>query len=411
MNLYILLLSLYAAGTDISIRQYEAQYPDFDQQKISTEAFKIAQNKFSPIKSGAEVEITTKIGEKIKGRYSGINAGNVTIDTHRISWIDIPDEKKYLFSEDECKKAQEEFNANYLKACREKYLEKRRRDIIDFKKSALTAGNAIELADGDILYSAEIIKKSFEGISIKYSNRVIDLKYTQLSPTSRELIKSDFGFTTIDDVTYNNVQVIETGVSTVKFYNEKGEVEVLSFGHLPEEIQKLLGYSSAREAEYNKSRMKQFEEQSARELKSIEEHAGWFIDKNYYKDSFYQETRTCYYYDGRKAVHCSKLEAYEVIAGKVLQVVKSSDGILVRISFEDRHRTVFVKTKNCSQYAEGNFVSFLCIPDGTFSTINSQPQKRTIRQYKDITISPEIHQKLRAEIWEDWGERKRKAKP
>lgn len=121
---------------------------------------------------------------------------------------------------------------------------------INFRKSYLVAKNAIELANGEVLASVEIINLSYNCIKIIYNKSTVDLKYTQLSPISRELIKSNFGFTTLDNVIYKNVQVIETDVSTVKFYNENGEIAIILFRRLPKDIQAILGYSADKEAEH-----------------------------------------------------------------------------------------------------------------------------------------------------------------
>lgn len=130
MNLKFLLMiclisCLSSIGAEISMGQYEEQYPAFNQQSVRDEAQAIAQNKFTTISLGSEVELTTKIGQRVKGKYWGINLGNVIIGSSRISCVDIPDEKLYLFSEDECKKRQEEFIVNSLEESQKRYLAKK----------------------------------------------------------------------------------------------------------------------------------------------------------------------------------------------------------------------------------------------------------------------------------------------
>lgn len=325
-------------GADISFEEYEENYPVYDQQKANDEAQSLAKSKFSPIERGTVVEITTKIGERIKGKYWGINTGNITIGTRSVSWIDVPDNKKYLFSEDECKKLREGFASNYLIECKNKYLAKKSQDVIDYKKNILTTKNAIELADGNILHSAEIIKKTPTAISIKYNNRVIDLKYTQLSESSRKLIKSEFGFTTVEGITYNDVQVIGNGVSTLNFYNDKGEIEVVSFSNLPEKIQSLFGYSLEKENAYNKDRIKHFEISSAVELKSLQEHAAMIYEnkRKERQNSWIQYIHVC----GKAAQYENLLKAKQVFNEKYINNKICWDGEVVSIGeYEDESRT------------------------------------------------------------------------
>lgn len=271
MNLFIFvmffLMSLSLISAEISddisyktsIQQYREQYPVFNKENALEEAPKIAQNKFFPISLGTEVEIKTNRGSVVKGKYLGLNLGDLVIGNRKISWIDVPEEKKYLFSEYECKKLREEFIENYLRESREQYLKKRLQDIAAFEhaswkalKAKLIEKKGIELSNGNILYFVEIIKKSFDGISIKHNDSIIDLKYNQISSLSRGSINSDFEFKTLDNCFYRNVKVIETSISTVKFYNSQDEMEEINFSRLPKDIQDKLGYSAEAEAEYKR---------------------------------------------------------------------------------------------------------------------------------------------------------------
>ena len=146
-----------------------------------------------------------------------------------------------------------------MRESREQYLEKKNQDIVAFQnasvkalKAELIEKNGIELSNGNILYAVEIIKKSFDGITIKHNDSIIDLKYTQISSLSRESINSDFEFTTLDKCFYRNVKVIETSISTVKFYNSQDTIEEINFSRLPKNIQDELGYSAEAEAEYKR---------------------------------------------------------------------------------------------------------------------------------------------------------------
>ena len=131
-------------------------------------------------------------------------------------------------------------------------------------------------------------------------------------------------------------------------------------------------------------------------------------DDDYSRDSFYNETKLFYCYDGKQAAYYAKFEGCGIIDGTVFQVVNALQGLLVTPSRGNRRNVIFIKTCNYFKYTVDDSVSLLCIPDGTFSYINSLSQERTINQFVDVTITPEIHKKFRAEIWEDWGEKKRR---
>ena len=87
MNLFIfgmfflMSLSLISAERSFerSTQRYREQYPVFNKENAIEEATKIAQNKFSPISLGTEVEIKTNRGSVAQGKYWGLNLGDLEL--------------------------------------------------------------------------------------------------------------------------------------------------------------------------------------------------------------------------------------------------------------------------------------------------------------------------------------------
>lgn len=254
--IYLLLYSFQVQSKEFeTLESFASNYPIFEQGTIESEAKKeLNKMGFKLAKIGDQITIRTKIGGYYKGKYNGKNyQDNIEIGFSRIAWVDIPDDKRYLFSEEYLEKKTNAFIADFVSEEKAKYEAKRSAEIRKYELELLAAPNNLVTAIGEILYNFSIEQKDEWGAKISHNNGKLSIKYEDLPSAERGKIKSGFNVSTNSGKTYNNIQMISQTPASITFHDENGDKTSLRFKDLATVVQQYFNYSKVAEDAYWKA--------------------------------------------------------------------------------------------------------------------------------------------------------------
>lgn len=152
----------------------------FDEKACREKAQVLADGKFISVKAGDVVTIITNRNIERKGEYKGMTSSNaVLIGDSITSWVDIPDVKKYMFSEDTCTNAKKKFIDEYTVAEKDKY-NKSLYKKTNVKSSGRNTGLILTTTDGKTYENVSIQKNTPTGLEIIHSKGVGFIDYAVL---------------------------------------------------------------------------------------------------------------------------------------------------------------------------------------------------------------------------------------
>ena len=232
----------------ITFKKYIVNYPKYDKTSAMKDAEKEYKKKgFRLVKIKEEVDITSKIGVRLKGKYYGQkDSGAIKIGRSSIQWFDIPEDKKYLFSEKILKiKYDNLVKKNVIRQKRE-YTAKRREDVNNYKDKLLASDKNLMMLDGTILYNIQIKKKNEWMVRLVSNGKEYTFLYKNLLQKESMKIKSGVKVITKIGKVYKNIKMISKNPVEISFLytnikmNSKKSEEIYFYdGHKIQQKEKL----------------------------------------------------------------------------------------------------------------------------------------------------------------------------
>lgn len=251
-------LTLAYAENFETLENYSNKYPKFDKKAVEKKAkAELKKKGFALVKLREEIDVTSKRRKRFKGKYYGrTSSGGISIGFNKIAWIDVPENKKYLFSEDHLEKKQKEFLDSFIALKRKEYDAKRTTAINKYKNKLLASPRNIKTSVGQILCNVSIKNNDEWGATIIHTDGSKKIKYQMLPASERKKIKSGFIVTTLQKVKYPNIQMHSKTPVSITFYTENGQKITKRFKDLSDDIKKHFKYSIEKENAYWKKKEK-----------------------------------------------------------------------------------------------------------------------------------------------------------
>lgn len=258
---YLFSLSFVLFAEELTtLKKYIENYPKFDKTAATKAAEREYESKgFRLAKINEEIDITSKIGVRLKGKYYGQKAsGAIKIGRHSIQWVDIPDDKKYMFLEKLFKIKHDNFVKQYVIAQGRKYVAKRREDIRNYKAKILASDKNIMAPDETILYNIKIKEKDAWKVCLLSKGKEYTFFYKDLLPKESMKIKSGINIIAkpkawYDDskgIIYKDIKMISRTPVEICFYDSHGNEQKEKFRDLSVATQQYFKYSLAEENKY-----------------------------------------------------------------------------------------------------------------------------------------------------------------
>ncbi len=235
-------LLLFSLITFVSIIMLADEDESLDIKSCLDKANELADEQFKLLKVGDNITFISNIGRKYSGKYIGTTSNNaVLIGDSKISWIDIPDGKKYMFSEELCSKVKKKFIDEYITSGKGK-----------LKKDTSGKSNIEDAENRPVLT-----------------------------------------FKTIDGCTYENVTIQKITPSGLEIMYRRG-VAFIDFSILPDDVQKKYNYDPMASRKYKLDENKYKEEFNTKKYNQWLKTLAKYADENFTEEGMFIESKAHY---------------------------------------------------------------------------------------------------------------------